>query len=186
MQKIPSLFKRDYEETRLVYDEVVPGCEWVLAGEGVATVKFDGTACKIKDSRLYKRYEVKKRRQPPSGFIAADVVDETTGKQPGWVPVGDGPEDKYHREGWDSAMVWIDGTYELVGPKVQGNPEGMAWHSLILHGSLRLDVEYPKADPRTFVDIQQFLTTHDIEGIVWWHKDGRKAKIKKRDFGIQR
>jgi hypothetical protein len=37
MKKIPSLFKRDYEGTRLVYDKIVPGTEWVPAGEGVAT-----------------------------------------------------------------------------------------------------------------------------------------------------
>ena len=36
MKKTPSLFKRDYEGTRLVHDEVVEGSEWVLAGEGAA------------------------------------------------------------------------------------------------------------------------------------------------------
>jgi hypothetical protein len=45
MRKIVSLFKRDYEGTRLVHDEAVPGAEWVLAGEGTATRKFDGTCC---------------------------------------------------------------------------------------------------------------------------------------------
>ena len=61
MRKIPSLFKRDYEGTRLVYDEVVPGSEWVLAGEGVATRKWDGTACMVRDGRLYKRYDCKRK-----------------------------------------------------------------------------------------------------------------------------
>jgi hypothetical protein len=59
VEKILTLFKRDYEGKRLVYDEVVPGAEWVAAGEGVATVKWDGTCCRIHDGRLYKRYDAK-------------------------------------------------------------------------------------------------------------------------------
>lgn len=47
MKKIKSVFKRDYEGNRQVYDEVTPGCEWVLAGEGVATEKYDGSAMMI-------------------------------------------------------------------------------------------------------------------------------------------
>src|ERR1043165_2461985 len=55
MKKIPSLFERNYETDRLVRDEVVPGCEWVLAGEGKATVKFDGTSCLYKGGNWFKR-----------------------------------------------------------------------------------------------------------------------------------
>ena len=44
MKKIPSLFCRNYDGDRLVRDEVVPGCEWVLRGEGRPTEKVDGTA----------------------------------------------------------------------------------------------------------------------------------------------
>jgi len=57
VKKIISLFKRDYEGTRQVYDEIVPGAEWVVAGEGVATAKWDGTACMVRDGVLYKRYD---------------------------------------------------------------------------------------------------------------------------------
>jgi hypothetical protein len=34
MKKIISLFKRDYEGNRQVYNEVVPGAEWVTNGGG--------------------------------------------------------------------------------------------------------------------------------------------------------
>ena len=44
MKKIISLFQRNYEGDRLVRDELVPGAEWVAAGEGVATRKWDGTS----------------------------------------------------------------------------------------------------------------------------------------------
>ena len=36
MKKIISLFKRNYETDKLVRNEVVPGAEWVLQGEGTA------------------------------------------------------------------------------------------------------------------------------------------------------
>jgi hypothetical protein len=47
MQKIISLFQRNYDTDRLVRDEVTPGAEWVINGEGIATRKWDGTCCKI-------------------------------------------------------------------------------------------------------------------------------------------
>jgi hypothetical protein len=68
MQKIISLFKRDYEGTRLVFNEIVPGAEWVVAGEGRATRKYDGTCCMVRDGKLYKRYDAKKGKKPPPGF----------------------------------------------------------------------------------------------------------------------
>lgn len=45
MRKIPTLFVREFLPNHkiLITDQVTPGCEWVLAGEGVATRKLDGT-----------------------------------------------------------------------------------------------------------------------------------------------
>jgi hypothetical protein len=41
--------------------------------------------------------------------------------------------------------------------------------------------------PRTYHDLKAWLVEHDdIEGLVWWHPDGRAAKIKGRDFGLKR
>lgn len=186
MQKIISLFQRNYETDKLVRDEVVPGAEWVLAGEGEATRKYDGTCCMVRDGRLFKRFEVKPGKQPPANFEASNDVDENTGKQQGWVPVGDGPDDKWHREAFEqftaNAGVPIDGTYELVGPKVQGDAERFGRHLLIAH---RYATRLPDC-PRDFAGIRDYLAAHDIEGIVWHHIDGRMVKIKGRDFGIKR
>ena len=101
----------------------------------------------------------------------------------GWVPVGDGPEDKWHRDAWARSNAHLlAGTYELVGPKIQGNPEGYAQHELVRHdfaeGVGNLD--------RSFEGIQDFLLGAEWEGIVFHHPDGRMAKIKARDFGIKR
>lgn len=191
MQKIPTLFKRDYEGNRHVYNEVVEGCEWVINGEGVATRKWDGTCCLVRDGNLYKRYDAKKGRTPPDGFEPAQPKpDAKTGHWPGWVPVSDGPDDQYHREAWDMMMSIIeltdnqhphDGTYELVGPKVQGNPEDFVSHALLLHGAQAVG-----DFPRDYVGIKTYLQTANIEGVVWHHPDGRMCKIKAKDFGIKR
>lgn len=198
MRKIISLFCRNYGGDNLVRDEVVIGAEWVLAGEGIPTRKWDGTCCMIRGGKLYKRYEVKPSgsgRFYPAGFESA-CFDEFTGKEQGWLPVGDGPEDRWHREAgvmlnWPvDAVKWqtltpvdaTDGTYELLGPKVQGNPEGFAHHILLPHG------KHPLGDdvPRDFAGLREWLRGHPIEGIVWHHEDGRLVKLKAKDFGIKR
>ena len=180
MKKIPSLFRRDHAGDRTVFDEIVPGCEWVQAGEGVATVKWDGTCCLVDGGRLFKRRTLRRGKTPPPGYVAATATDEVTGKQEGWVPVGDGPDDAYHREAWSDGLP--DGTYELVGPKVQGGAEGDGeQHELWRHGSKIL-----AAVPTDFVGLADFLDGGGIEGIVWHHPDGRMCKIKARDFGVSR
>lgn len=182
MKKIISLFQRNYETDRRVRDEVVPGAEWVLAGEGTATRKYDGTCCLIRDGRLFKRYEVKPGNKAPEGFEAANEVDETTGKQQGWLPVGDGQEDKYHREGLQNLFGRLaDGTYELMGPKIQGNRENYPFHFLMPHAKAQV----LKDAPRDFNGLRQYLQTAGIEGIVWHHPDGRMVKIKAKDFGLK-
>ena len=182
MQKIISLFQRNYDGDRLVRDEVVPGAEWVFAGEGIATQKHDGTCCMIRDGVLYKRYTLKRGRTAPNTFEAVTEVDARTGKQEGWVPVGAGSEDAIHREAFASQTAWADGTYELLGPKVQGNPERFGRHVLIWHGCIDLK----PAPPREFKGLQDYFRAYDIEGIVWHHLDGRMVKIKGKDFGIKR
>ena len=187
MEKIISLFQRNYGTDRLVRNEVVSGAEWVLAGEGMATRKFDGTCCLVKDGVLWKRFDAKRGKKPPDGFVPAQDPDPQTGHWPGWVPVGDGPEDRWHREAWTSAIDAYggpreDGTYELCGPKVQGNPEGFDHHALVCHG-----VDELSDAPRTFDALRAyFADTVEIEGIVWHHPDGRMVKIKGKDFGIRR
>lgn len=187
MKKIPTVFERDWacDRSRVV-DQVHPGCEWVIAGEGVATRKLDGTCCMIRDGKLYKRRELRKGEPEPSGFEPADH-DEETGKTVGWMPVGDGPEDKWHREAFayrpipEDKEPLADGTYELVGPKIQGNPERATDHALIRHGPIMVEDV-----PRTFKGLRGWLDCRGIEGIVFHHPDGRMAKIKGRDFGYKR
>ncbi len=201
MRKIPSLFKRDYEGTRQVYDEAVPGSEWVLAGEGIATLKIDGTCCKVEDGRLFKRYDRKLNKvasrarkkgsagpwaecdfkPAPIGWMAAEPEPNLhTGHWPGWLEVGDGPEDRWHREAIFGNGP-EDGTYELMGPKVQGNPYGLERHVLCEHGMAFREEHIP---PRNFEGLRMWMGEHVVEGVVWHHQDGRMVKIKRKDFGL--
>lgn len=179
MRKIISVWQRNYDTDRLIRDEVVPGAEWVLAGEGVATRKFDGTCAMIRDGQLYKRYDAKHGKTPPPNFEPAQDYDEVTGHMPGWLPVGDGPEDRWLREAMSDTLP--DGTYELCGPKVQGNPEAYTAHALVRHG-----FEVLADFPRTFQVMREALSDGKIEGVVFHHPDGRMAKVKGKDFGFKR
>lgn len=181
MQKIISLFKRDYDGARQIYDEVVEGAEWVVNGEGDPTEKVDGTCCMVKDGKLYKRYDAKKGKQPPAGFEPTQPEpDPNTGHWPGWLLVGDGPDEKWHRQAIGIGTP-PDGTYELIGPKIQGNKYHLDSHVLIPHGHNILD-----GVPRDFAGLKAYFENKtDIEGVVWHHEDGRMVKIKRRDFGLR-
>ena len=187
MKKIISLFQRNYDGDRLVRDELVPGAEWVVAGEGMPTRKWDGTACMVSAGVLYKRYDARAGKAPPAGFEPAqEEADPVTGHWPGWLAVGEGPEDRWHREAFAATGGTLsDGTHELIGPKVQGNAERVDRHMLVSHGREALpDV------PRDFAGLQAYFATHDIEGVVWWRDPDDpscdKVKIKGKDFGIRR
>lgn len=177
MKKIPTIFVRDMtKQPALVTTEWRSGCEWVRDGEGVPTVKNDGTCCLVRNGKIYKRRELKQGQPAPPDFEQADFDDET-GKTVGWVPVSDSPDDKWHREAFQGQP---DGTYELMGPKVQGNKGSWPNHVLMRHGD-----EPIKGNPRTFEDIRAYLELQHMEGLVWHHPDGRMAKIKRRDFGFK-
>ena len=79
MIKIPTLFKRTFDDNHVVYIEpvVTPGFEWVLAGEGIATVKWDGSCCAVFGGQFFKRYDAKHGK--PIGCHAAEKIRETNG-----------------------------------------------------------------------------------------------------------
>lgn len=202
MKKILTLFVRDPANMKLVTDKIVPGLEWVLNGTCTAREKLDGTACMIWRGRPYKRYTTAyKTRGIPFGFIPSPEFDFSVAKWPGWIPVGDGPDDRWHREAfdllssnekdfpplgesWPFGGFW-DGTYELIGPKVQGNPYGEPRHVMCPHN-----------DTKGFTGMKSFRAIREalaerigngprfIEGLVFWGPEGPVCKIKRRDFGL--
>lgn len=182
MKKIPCLFVRDFTDKRnpILTREVTPGCEWVLAGEGTASRKWDGTACAVISGILYKRYDAKRGKAAPEGAIPCSEPDPVTGHHPHWLKVGDEPESKWHRAAWHRLTQPLeDGTYELCGPHFSANPERVLGDDAFFrHG---LDVRNP---PRDFDGLGSFLASEEIEGLVFAHEDGRMCKIRRDDYGL--
>lgn len=185
MKKIPTLFERVYENHRVVdiLPNVTPGMEWVLEGEGDATLKIDGSCCAIIDGVFYKRFDAKKGRKIPEGAIPCCDPDPVTGHWPHWVEVSrNNPGDKWFIKAFENTIFKLDepdGTYEAIGPHFQGNPYDLTMDILTRHGLAKVDVD------RTFEGIKRYLEEMDIEGLVFW-KDGEpKCKIKRSDFGFK-
>ena len=189
MKKIPTLFEREFKDHNVIkiLPKVHPGMEWVIKGEGVATVKYDGSCCAIIDGKYYKRYDCKKGKIPPDGFIPCCEPDSITGHWPGWVKVDEkNPADKWFVTAYEMTvmlenygMKLSDGTYEAVGRCFQNNPYNFTSNKLIKHGKEIVEVE------RTFEGIKKYLSEHEIEGLVFW-KDGiPQCKIKRSDFGFE-
>ena len=186
MKKIPTLFERKFKDHKVV--EITPnvtkGLEWVLAGEGIATLKIDGSCTAIINGEFYKRYDAKKGKKAPEGAIPCCEPDAVTGHHPHWVKVDkNNPADKWFIEAFNNTIelhgFLTAGTYEAVGVHFQGNPYNSTLDMLEKHGETVLDV------PRTFEGIKRYLTDNYIEGLVFW-KDGEpQCKIKRTDFGLE-
>lgn len=189
MKKIPTLFEREFTDHKVISCKpiVTPGLEWVLNGEGIATVKYDGACCAILNGKFYRRYDAKKGKQPPVGAIPCQPEpDQITGHWPHWVEVSkENAADKWFISALSYALDLClidetrDATYEAVGKHFQGNPYKMRFDMLIRHGQ-----DIIKNCPRSFDGLKNFLLNSNIEGIVFW-KDGEpQCKIKRSDFGF--
>lgn len=183
MEKIPTVFERD--ETFGVTPRVKPECQWVLDGEGEATEKVDGMNVRL-TVRSGQLVRVEKRRNPTKVQKKRGIID-------GWyVDANDtGPEDRWIFEAARATDVkdWPDGEHacEALGPNIQGNPLGLAQHIC-----LPFNFKAPRYEglTRSFDGLRDFLNSipsrfspgHLAEGIVFHHPDGRRAKIKRKDF----
>ena len=198
MTKIPTLFVREYPapmprkgpesagalklggNRAYVIDEVTPGCEWVLAGEGVPTRKYDGSCMMFDGTNWWARREIKVGKDAPANFVAVET-DETTGKTVGWEPVEQSGFAKFVAEAIAGEDFQV-GTYELCGPKINGNPEKFDMHVLVPHDRA---ASVPDPLTRSYDSLRYLLTdNYPDEGIVWHHSDGRMAKLKVRDFPV--
>ncbi len=186
MKKIPTLFQREFlnHEVVKILDKVTIGCEWVLAGEGTATVKYDGACCCVKNGELYKRYDAKNGKPVPENAIPCqDKPDAITGHFPCWIKCStDNKSDIWFMRAFEnSKKIYdvVDGTYEAIGIHFQANPYHLGDDILIKHGSDIIDLP-----DRSFDAIKEYLQKNLIEGIVFW-KDGEpRCKIKRTDFGF--
>jgi len=129
-------------------------------GDYIASVKLDGTSCKItvdpvtNIARFYKRRDIRDGNIP-NGAIPGSSLNEKGQPDIAWIDITDStdPDDKYHlaaihREldtnGVTTLKYWTidtsntpvlkvmtNGTFELVGPAIQNNPYGLLKDSLV-------------------------------------------------------
>ncbi len=178
MQKIPTMFVRDESKAgHPVMDEWKPECHWVRDGEGVPTVKMDGTNVKIENGELSKRQKPKERDYDNAAYVPCVRSD---------------PSDRWAWEAFDALEDKADGIYELLGPKIQGNPHAFIAHRMMrvvpVNHSMQFRQSFGAEAPRTFDGLREFFESSvgaQFEGIVFHHPDGRMAKIKRRDFGLK-
>jgi len=191
VRKIPTLYRRDPNSQALITRGVHPDCQWVLDGLGQATRKFDGTCVMWDGTEWWARREVKPGKAAPPRY-RAEQTDETTGKTVGWEPIDQSSFTKLHAEAVATCILdeyphrdpVTGATYELVGPKVNGNPEKLNEHILVRHGYIAaVERDVLNAVPRDFDGLIEWLLADcEWEGLVWHHPDGqRMAKLKVRD-----
>lgn len=188
MRKIPSLFARDAQDPSKLTRDYHPLAAWIVRGEGVATRKWDGTAVLVRDAQVFARFDAKRGKAPPPGFVAAQDPDPITGHHPGWVPATR-PEDVWIREAAEASIRVVgalaDGTYEACGPKIGANRERLPSHQLIRHGQ-----DVLSAVPIDWDGLVAYFTEHDVEGVVWWRDaldvDCDKVKITGAAMGVRR
>lgn len=210
MKKIPTLFVRDYT-TGYVIPQITPGCEWVMEKAWPAHRKYDGTCVGLflsvkgevrinegvgsgeidKPEDLTEvwmsRREVKQGHEFPDNF-EIEQFDSTTKKTFGWEPVEQSPFYKHFLEAEAGLPNRYLGTYELCGPKVNGNPEKFKNHRLVHHWSTELlaDVHVLDIHEMSVEDayeaLKATLSYMPVEGVVWYGMGHGMVKLKHKDF----
>ena len=183
MEKIPTLFERD--DRFHVVDKPRAECSWVFEGQGVGTEKLDGTNVRL-TVRSGHLVRVEKRRNPTKAQKQQGIVD-------GWYADADeySPQDKWIIAAARATDVsgWPDGEHpcEAMGQSIQGNPLGM---DSVMCVPFNMTIPSYEDVPRTFEELRAYLADldsrfapgHLAEAIVFHHADGRRAKIKRKDF----
>jgi len=180
MQKIPTLLLRDESDRKYVTRVVNPEAAWVFSGIGTPTYKWDGTCVMFDGAEWWARRELKPNQPPPENFVPI-VTDTITGKTQGWVPARESGFIKFLDEA-TSGKVYPPGTYELTGPKINGNPHEAPSHRIDKHGDDVVRGLIGVVDLDKIVSFVSSLPENLAEGIVWHSPDGRMAKLKRRDI----
>lgn len=184
MEKIPTIFKRDWDGNRAVVNEYAQEFDFSNA---IATEKLDGMNVRV-TIRNGGPVRLEKRRNPNKEQKKDGIIDP-------WYVDADpnSSEDKYLFVALlNTNFKHIpDGEWsgEAIGPKIQGNPLDMENNCIYLFSLMK--VPFFLDCPNTFDELKEWLpkqesfivTNHrKIEGIVWHWPDGKMAKIKTNDF----
>ena len=186
IKKMPALFVTNWE-THEVTEEINPKAAWIFSEPAHPTLKKDGTSITInEDGTIYARRAVKKGKTAPEGFIAAET-DPNTGHTFGLEPVAQSGFYKMFTQALKGKTL-PPGTYELCGPKINGNPEKLTEPVLYPHGA-ETATDIP--DMRTvkpeeaYAKLKEIFSKYKengVEGVVWIGANGKRAKLRVKDF----
>lgn len=191
MEKIPTIFDRNWETNRKVNEKLV--VENFDFDNSIATEKLDGTNIRV-TVRNHIVVRVEKRRNPDKIQKAKGIVD------PWYVDADEiDKADSYIFDAvknTDFSSV-PDGEWsaEALGEKIQGNPLNLVGHTLFIFSlaEWREKVKYENV-PTDFEGLKKWLPQQKtkfgndtgIEGIVWHNlKTGEMCKIKVKDFDFK-
>lgn len=191
MKKMTVLFAQilDDKGNRVISDRIHERAEAIFTSQDVrATIKVDGTATFLdEDGNWFSRRAVRPGKNAPEGFIPMET-DPKTGITFGWEPI----EGSSLHKAFKKAVTGDErpGTFELIGPKINGNPEGVDTDRLVPHGSAPAE-GFPSVEEMDAHrdDLREFLfpffarfREQSIEGIVWWIDGEPKIKLRVKDF----
>ena len=187
MEKIPTIFERDWEGNRKVVNKYAVDKEKFAIG--TPTEKIDGTNVRV-TVRNGTWVRLEKRRNPDKIQKAKGIVD------PWYIDA-----DQYDKnDQWifdalkntDLSLV-PDGEWsaEAVGTNIQGNPLNLTCNRLFFFSlpEVQKQLEFDNV-PTDYEGLKDWLPKQKskvgidapIEGIVWHCSDGTMMKIKTKDF----
>lgn len=170
------------EHTGLITPQ--PRFDWFAAGLGLATRKWDGIPhlLNVEDNSLivYRGTTLELGTPFPMRFIQTS----DTGHFPitGWAGVGS--DDEYLMAALEQLVGYgraLDpGAYELCGPGIKGNHEGLEYPTLLHHNL----ITYLRC-PRQLDEVIAFMLFLDppAEGLVWRNGD-QSCQLTRRDVGL--
>ena len=183
MEKIPTIFERNWEGNRGVLDKYIKSFDFSNA---VATEKLDGTNVRV-TVRSHMAVRLEKRRNP-------DKIQKHKGiEEPWYVDASEyDAQDKWIQDALrntDLSQI-PDGEWsgEAIGTNIQGNPLNLDKNIIVFFTLGQAPIH--ENVPTTFNELKEWLPKQKskygnnclIEGIVWHWKNGDMAKIKTKDF----
>lgn len=190
------------------------GAEWILTSDCLPTIKLDGTACMIKGGKLYRRYNAKMKprllhlakdgyvynpsdfkRMPENPILCNEFPNPNSGSFPVWILCKESePNDKLHIEAFNNLKDKVDGTYELIGEKINGNKLNLNGMFLVRHKSTPDELEritgkamhlseIPNPENAELTDFLIWVRDNLFEGLVFHNKKtGDMLKLRRNDL----
>lgn len=147
----------------------------------IFTLKADGCCCLVSGGKLYMRYESRKELEIPKDWIKVGISTE---KYPICMRPLDPKIDKHAARCMEDlskrGITAPDGSYELVGEKVNGNNHQLKGVYLCPHSTIVFDFT---PEQKTFDFLECFFKQVDVEGFVCYNPETKEIyKIRRNCF----